>query len=353
MSPVPPGPFKLHSPFRPMGDQPEAIEHLAAGLARGERHQTLLGATGTGKTFTIANVIERTQKPTLLISHNKTLAAQLYEEMKALFPENAVCYFVSYYDYYQPEAYIPQRDIYIEKDASRNQDLDRLRLLATSSLLSRPDTIVVSSVSCLYGLGSPDEFRNRMIVVDRGTTLKRRDFLLGLAAMQYVRKEIEPGRGNFRVRGDSIEVFPASEQHAIRIGLFGDEVEAIELFDPTSGEVLSEEARAWIVPAVHYMMPEDQMKRAVEEIRAELDARVLELRSEGKLLEAQRLLGRTKYDLEMIQETGYCSGIENYSRFFDGRPRGARAWTLMDYFRRVPGRTPDDWLVVIDESHVT
>jgi excinuclease ABC subunit B len=350
---MPPGPFQLRSPFKPMGDQPEAIEQLAAGLARGERHQTLLGATGTGKTFTIANVIERTQKPTLLISHNKTLAAQLYEEMKALFPDNAVCYFVSYYDYYQPEAYIPQRDIYIEKDASRNQDLDRLRLLATSSLLSRPDTIVVSSVSCLYGLGSPDEFRNRMIVVDRGTVLKRRDFLLGLAAMQYVRKEIEPGRGNFRVRGESIEVFPASEQHAIRIGLFGDEVEAIELFDPTSGEVLSEEARAWIFPAVHYMMPEDQMKRAVEEIRAELDERVLELRAEGKLLEAQRLLGRTKYDLEMIQETGYCSGIENYSRFFDGRPRGARAWTLMDYFRRVPGRAPDDWLVVIDESHVT
>ena len=320
--------FSIASDFSPTGDQPQAIRELVAGLAGGRKHQVLLGATGTGKTFTMANVIAAAGRPTLIVSHNKTLAAQLYEEMRELFPKNAVSYFVSYYDYYQPEAYIPQRDIYIEKDASRNQDLDRLRLLATSSLLSRPDTIVVSSVSCLYGLGSPDEFRNRMIVVDRGTTLKRRDFLLGLAAMQYVRKEIEPGRGNFRVRGDSIEVFPASEQHAIRIGLFGDEVEAIELFDPTSGEVLSEEARAWIFPAVHYMMPEDQMKRAVEEIRAELDARVLELRSEGKLLEAQRLLGRTKYDLEMIQETGYCSGIENYSRFFDGRPRGARAWTL-------------------------
>ncbi|MFM8640021.1 MAG: excinuclease ABC subunit UvrB [Planctomycetota bacterium] len=348
-----PSPFRLRSPYQPMGDQPEAIEQLVAGLARGERHQTLLGATGTGKTFTMANVIARTGKPTLLISHNKTLAAQLYEEMKELFPENAVCYFVSYYDYYQPEAYIPQRDIYIEKDASRNQDLDRLRLLATSSLLSREDVIVVSSVSCLYGLGSPDEFRNRMIVVERGTVIKRRDFLLGLSAMQYVRKEVEPGRGNFRVRGDSIEVFPASEQHAIRIGLFGDEVEAIELFDPVSGEVLSEESRAWIFPAVHYMMPEEQMKRAVDEIKAELDARVLELRAEGRLLEAQRLLGRTKYDLEMIQETGYCSGIENYSRFFDGRPRGARAWTLMDYFRRVPNHAPDDWLCIIDESHVT
>ena len=345
--------FRLHSPYKPMGDQPEAIEQLVAGLGRGEKFQTLLGATGTGKTFTMANVIARTGKPTLLISHNKTLAAQLYEEMKELFPDNAVCYFVSYYDYYQPEAYIPQRDIYIEKDASRNQDLDRLRLLATSSLLSRPDVIVVSSVSCLYGLGSPDEFRNRMIVLERGTVIKRRDFLLGLSAMQYVRKEIEPGRGNFRVRGDSIEVFPASEQHAVRIGLFGDEVESIELFDPVSGEVLSEESRAWIFPAVHYMMPEEQMKRAMDEIKEELDARVLELRAEGKLLEAQRLLGRTKYDLEMIQETGYCSGIENYSRFFDGRPRGARAWTLMDYFRRVPEHGGDDWLVVIDESHVT
>ncbi len=346
-------PFRLHSPYQPMGDQPEAIDQLVGGLQRGERQQTLLGATGTGKTFTMANVIARTGKPTLLISHNKTLAAQLYEEMKELFPENAVCYFVSYYDYYQPEAYIPQRDIYIEKDASRNQDLDRLRLLATSSLLSRDDVIVVSSVSCLYGLGSPDEFRNRMIVVERGTRIVRRDFLLGLAAMQYVRKEIEPGRGNFRVRGDSIEIFPASEQHAMRIGLFGDEVESIELIDPTSGEVLSEERRAWIFPAVHYMMAEDRMKTALDEIRAELDARVLELRSEGKLMEAQRLLGRTKYDLEMIQETGYCSGIENYSRFFDGRARGERAWTLMDYFRRVPGRAPDDWLCIIDESHVT
>ena len=345
--------FRLQSPYQPTGDQPEAIEQLVAGLARGEKFQTLLGATGTGKTFTMANVIARTGKPTLLISHNKTLAAQLYEEMKELFPDNAVCYFVSYYDYYQPEAYIPQRDIYIEKDASRNQDLDRLRLLATSSLLSRPDVIVISSVSCLYGLGSPDEFRNRMVVVERGTTLKRRDFLISLANMQYVRKEIEPGRGNFRVRGDSIEVFPASEQHAIRIGLFGEEVETIETFDPVSGEVLSEESRAWVFPAVHYMMPEDRMKRALDEIKAELDERVLELRAEGKLLEAQRLIGRTKYDLEMIQETGYCGGIENYSRFFDGRARGQRAWTLMDYFRRVPGHTENDWLVVVDESHVT
>ncbi|MFO0962764.1 MAG: excinuclease ABC subunit UvrB [Phycisphaerales bacterium] len=345
--------FRLRSPFQPTGDQPEAIAQLVQGLEEGRRHQTLLGATGTGKTFTMANVIARSGRPTLIISHNKTLAAQLYEEMRELFPENAVCYFVSYYDYYQPEAYIPQRDIYIEKDSSRNEDLDRLRLLATSSLLSRPDTIVVASVSCLFGLGSPEEFRNRMQLVTVGTRLQRRDFLLALAGMQYARKEHDPVRGCFRVRGDSIEVFPASEQHAIRIGLFGDEVESIELFDPLTGEVRSQEQRVLVFPAVHYMMPADQMAKALGEMRAELDARVLELRSEGKLLEAQRLLGRTKYDIEMIQETGFCSGIENYSRFFDGRARGERAWTLLDYFRRVPGRGQDDWLTIIDESHVT
>ncbi len=345
--------FDLRSPFKPTGDQPEAIAQLVAGLAEGRRHQTLLGATGTGKTFTIANVIARTGKPTLVVSHNKTLAAQLYEEMRELFPDNAVCYFVSYYDYYQPEAYIPQRDMYIEKDSSRNEDLDRLRLLSTSSLLSREDVIVVSSVSCLYGLGSPEEYQRRTLLVQRGTRFERRAFLLGLAAMQYRRNEAAPGRGDFRVRGECIEVFPAYQQHAVRIGLFGDEVESIERFDPTSGEVLGSDPWTLIFPAVHYVMPEDQMKAAVEAIRAELDERVTQLRSEGRLLEAQRLLGRTKYDLEMITETGFCSGIENYSRFFDGRQRGERAWTLLDYFRRVPNRAPDDWLVVIDESHVT
>jgi excinuclease ABC subunit B len=336
-----------------MGDQPHAIDQLAKGVESGRRWQTLLGATGTGKTFTIANVIARTGRPALVVSHNKTLAAQLYEELRALFPDNSVNYFVSYYDYYQPEAYIPQRDIYIEKDASRNDDLDRLRLAATSALLSRPDTIVVTSVSCLYGLGSPTEYRNRVIHLHVGQRLDRRAFFGDLTAMQYQRNEAAPQRGNFRVRGDSIEIFPAYEQTALRIGLFGDEVERIEVIDATSGELLSEESKALIFPAVHYVMPEEQRAKATEQIRTDLDARVLELRAEGKLLEAQRLLGRVKYDLEMIQETGFCSGIENYSRYFDGRAPGERAFCLLDYFRHVPGRGEREWLVVIDESHVT
>jgi excinuclease ABC subunit B len=346
--------FELVSPFAPTGDQPRAIDELVAGLAEGRRHQTLLGATGTGKTFTMANVIARTGKPTLIISHNKTLAAQLYEEMRALFPRNAVSYFVSYYDYYQPEAYIPQRDIYIEKDASRNDDLDRLRLAATSNLLSRRDCIVVASVSCLYGLGSPDEYAKKRMMVEVGRTIDRRAFLLGLADMQYGRNDAAPTRGQFRVRGDCIEVYPAYEQHAMRIDLFGDQVDAIQLFDPTSGELLAEERRAFIFPAVHYVMPEEMKELALASIRSELDARVLELRSEGKLLEAQRLLSRTRYDLEMLEEVGYCSGIENYARHFDRRPPGARPWTLLDYFRRMPdARNEDDWLVIVDESHVT
>ena len=347
-------PFILQSPFQPMGDQPQAIEELSEGVEAHRRHQVLLGATGTGKTFTIANVISRANKPTLLISHNKTLAAQLYEEMKELFPKNAVSYFVSYYDYYQPEAYIPARDIYIEKDASRNADLDRLRLAATSHLLSRRDTIVVASVSCLYGLGSPSEYRNKTMMVEVGQTLDRRKFLLGLNSMQYSRNEVAPERGNFRVRGDVIEVYPAYETYAMRIELFGDDVDAIQLFDRTSGEVLADEKKTFIFPAVHYVMPEDQRMNAIRSIREEMDARVAELRRQGKLLEAQRLLARTKNDLELLEETGFCSGIENYSRHFDGRPAGARAWTLLDYFRQAPGNaTEDDWLVVIDESHVT
>jgi excinuclease ABC subunit B len=347
-------PFIIHSPFQPMGDQPQAIEELVESLDAGRRHQVLLGATGTGKTFTMANVIARMNRPTLLVSHNKTLAAQLYEEMKELFPKNAVSYFVSYYDYYQPEAYIPQRDIYIEKDASRNADLDRLRLAATSQLLSRRDTIVVASVSCLYGLGSPSEYRNKTIFIERGMKLDRRAFLLGLSAMQYSRNEVAPARGNFRVRGDCIEVYPAYEQYAIRIDLFGDEIETIQLFDPTSGELLADEQKTFIFPAVHYVMPDEQKLVAIASIRAELDARVAELRGEGKLLEAQRLLARTKHDLELLEETGFCNGIENYSRHFDGRPSGARAWTLLDYFRQAPGGNgEDDWLVIIDECHVT
>ncbi|MEC8559901.1 MAG: excinuclease ABC subunit UvrB [Planctomycetota bacterium] len=345
--------FELRSDFEPTGDQPGAIEELTNGVLEGRTHQTLLGATGTGKTFTMANIIERTRKPTLIISHNKTLAAQLFEEMRELFPDNAVCYFVSYYDYYQPEAYIPQRDIYIEKDASRNADLDRLRLAATSNLLSREDVIVISSVSCLYGLGSPDAYANRVIHLQKGANLDRREFLLGLSEMQYQRNDYEPERGNFRVKGDCIEVYPAYEQYGVRLDLFGDEIESLQLFDPLTGELLAEEHNVYIFPAVHYVMPEEQKEQALDQIREELDQTVVSLKSQGKLLEAQRLLGRTRYDLEMIQEVGYCSGIENYARFFDGRERGSRAFCLLDYFRAMPERKRDDWLVMIDESHVT
>ena len=340
-----------------MGDQPEAIRQLVEGIQSGARQQVLLGATGTGKTFTMANVIEQIAKPTLVISHNKTLAAQLFEELRALFPENAVSYFVSYYDYYQPEAYIPQRDIYIEKDAARNDDLDRLRLAATSSLLSRKDVIVVASVSCLYGLGSPDEYARKTVMVEKGQTLDRREFLLGLAAMQYTRNEIDPQRGQYRIRGDCIEIRPAYEECGIRIDVFGDEVDGLQLFDPLTGEVLAEEDRVFIFPAVHYVMPEDRMRPALNSIRIELNERVEDLKEQGKLLEAQRLLGRTRYDLEMIEETGYCSGVENYARHFDGREEGERAFCLFDYFRHGlashANDAQDDWLVMVDESHVT
>ncbi len=347
------GLFKLTSDFSPTGDQPQAIERLVAGVDGGRRRQTLLGATGTGKTFTMANVIATTQKPTLIISHNKTLAAQLYEEMKELFPQNAVSYFVSYYDYYQPEAYIPQRDIYIEKDASRNDDLDRLRLAATSSLLSRPDVIIVASVSCIYGLGSPADYGSRVLPLRVGETIERRKLLLALADMQYGRNEYALERAQFRVRGDVIEVWPAYEQYAVRIELFGDDIDRLEFIHPASGEVLATESQTFIFPAVHYVMPEDRMEESLQAIRTELDERVMQLRHEGKLLEAQRLLARTKYDLEMMEEVGYCNGIENYSAHLDGRPMGARPYSLLDYFRYVPDRDDDDWLTIIDESHVT
>ncbi|MGI9015240.1 MAG: excinuclease ABC subunit UvrB [Phycisphaerales bacterium] len=345
--------FTIHSEFTPTGDQPGAIDALVAGLDAGRRALTLLGATGTGKTFTMANVIERVQKPTLIVSHNKTLAAQLFEEMRELFPENAVSYFVSYYDYYQPEAYIPQRDIYIEKDASRNDDLDRLRLAATSNLLSRDDVIIVASVSCIYGLGSPEAYGKRMIALARGQSIDRRTLMLGLSDMQYSRNEIGFERGQFRVRGDVIEIFPAYEQFAVRIELFGNEIERLEFINPTSGEILAEESQVFIFPAVHYVMPENEMERAVNAIKTELDERVMQLRHEGKLLEAQRLLARTRYDLEMMQEVGYCSGVENYASHLDGRPRGAQPYSLLDYFQYVPGRERGDWLCMIDESHVT
>lgn len=339
-------PFEIISEFKPAGDQPEAIKQLTKAIEEGERYQTLLGVTGSGKTFTMANVIQAMNRPTLIISHNKTLAAQLYEEMKELFPNNAVSYFVSYYDYYQPEAYIPQRDIYIEKDASRNDDLDRLRLATTTNLISRKDAIVVASVSCIFGLGSPDEYKRKVIRVNKGDTLDRQDLLYQLNELQYSRNDIDFKRATFRVRGDVVEIFPAYDQFAYRIELFGDEVDALQYIDPTSGELLAEEETLFIYPAVHYVMPEEQRKTAIESIREELDKQVMQLRHEGKLLEAQRLLARTKYDLEMMEEVGYCQGVENYSRHLDGRPPGSRPYTLLDYF-------PEDWLMLIDESHVT
>jgi excinuclease ABC subunit B len=353
-------PFEIVSEFTPTGDQPAAIESLTARLRAGHDSACLLGATGTGKTFTMAHVIQRMSMPTLILSHNKTLAAQLYEEMRELFPKNAVSYFVSYYDYYQPEAYIPSRDIYIEKDASRNDDLDRLRLAATSTLLSRPDCIVVASVSCIFGLGSPEAYQDRVYPLHRGERLNRRGFLLALSDMQYQRAEIDFKRGTYRVRGDVIEVFPAYEQHAVRVELFGDEIESLALINPLTGEVLAEETAFFVFPAVHYVMPEERMQPCLAAIRAELDERVLALRSEGKLLEAQRLLARTRYDLEMLEEAGFCHGIENYSRHFDGRKPGERPYTLLDYLSRGPSfdgtdhpRGGRDWLLFIDESHVT
>jgi excinuclease ABC subunit B len=380
------------SPYKPTGDQPQAIEQLTRDLNAGKPSVCLLGATGTGKTFTMANVIAQTGKPTVIISHNKTLAAQLFEEMRELFPNNSVNYFVSYYDYYQPEAYIPQRDIYIEKDSSRNDELDQLRLAATSNILSRRDTIVVASVSCIFGLGSPLAYSEKVLTITRGGQINRREFLLALSSMQYQRTDIEFTRAKFRVRGDSVEVWPAYEKYAVRIELFGDTIEKIELINPTSGEILAEEHQFFLFPAVHYVLNEEAITPVLKQIRADLDVRVTELRSQGKLLEAQRLLARTKYDLEMIEEVGFCNGIENYSRYFDGRTPGERPYTLLDYFDFAPARRSDgaterrsdagegnegasesdpsslrrsvapslslrpnfrDWLCIIDESHVT
>ena len=339
--------FQLISDFEPMGDQPTAIDRLVDNIQAGQRYQTLLGATGTGKTFTMANTIARVNKPTLVISHNKTLAAQLYEEFKELFPDNAVSYFVSYYDYYQPEAYIPQRDIYIEKDASRNDDLDRLRLAATTHLVSRRDVIIVASVSAIFGLGSPNEYKAAVLTLRKGEEIDRQEFLSILSDLQYTRSDFELKRGSYRVRGDVIELHPAAEEFAYRVELFGDEIEGLQFIDPLTGELLADENELMIFPAVHYVMPEDRLEAAIEGIKEELDKQVMHLRSQGKLLEAQRLLARTKYDLEMIQEVGYCSGVENYSRFFDNRPAGSRPFCLFDYF------PTDDWLLIIDESHVT
>jgi excinuclease ABC subunit B len=346
-------PFRIESEYAPTGDQPEAIRGLVQGVEENRRDQVLLGATGTGKTVTMANVIEQTNRPALIISHNKTLAAQLFEEMRELFPDNAVSYFVSYYDYYQPEAYIPQRDIYIEKDASRNDDLDRLRLSATSNLLSRQDVIIVSSVSCLFGLGSPVTYGDRVIPLRVGQDYDRRELLIRLTDMQYKRNEIEFTRGQFRLRGEVLDVYPAYEQFAIRVEFFGDTIERIEFINPLTGEILAQEQEAFLFPAVHYVLPEDQLEDAVQSIRDEATGRCAQLKKEGKLLESQRLMARTRYDIEMLQEVGYCPGIENYARHLEGRPPGSRPSTLLDYFSHVPGLPPRDWTVFIDESHVT
>ena len=338
--------FNLNSDFSPQGDQPQAIDSLVKGLNQHDKHQVLLGITGSGKTFTMANVIQEVQRPTLIISHNKTLAAQLYGEFKQLFPNNAVEYFISYYDYYQPEAYLPVTDTFIEKDMSVNEEIDILRLKATSSLLSRKDVIVVSSVSCIYGIGSPDEYKDKVIQLKRGSQLERKKFLKSLINIHYVRNDTVFERSSFRVRGDVIEVYLAYEDIGIRIELFGSEIDRITRFHPLTGEILKEMDSEFIYPGKHFVTDQETINRISGEIRLELIHRLEELRSVDKLLEAQRLEQRTNFDLEMMMEVGYCSGIENYSRYFSGRKPGERPYTMIDYF-------PDDFITIIDESHVS
>ncbi len=339
--------FRLHAPYQPTGDQPEAIAKLVEGVQRGYRHQVLLGATGTGKTFAMANIIQQLQKPALIMAHNKTLAAQLYAEFAEFFPENAVSYFVSYYDYYQPEAYVPQRDLYIEKETDINEEIERLRLAATAALMSRRDVVIVASVSCIYGLGDPSEYGRGGISLKQGEIYRRNALLRQLVESQYQRNDVEVRPGVFRVRGDTLEVFPAYEEKlAVRITFFGDEVERILRLNPLTGEVLDEPQQVEIYPAKHYLTQEDRLKAALASIEAELEERLQLFRAEGKLLEAQRLEQRTRYDLEMLREVGYCSGIENYSRHLDQRPSGSAPWTLIDFL-------PSDYLLFIDESHMT
>ena len=339
--------FKVEAPFVPLGDQPEAIAKLTEGIRRGDRAQVLLGATGTGKTFTMAKVIEAVQKPTLVIAHNKTLAAQLASEFKEFFPQNAVEYFVSYYDYYQPEAYVAASDTYIEKDSSINDEIDKLRHSATSSLFERRDVIIVASVSCIYGLGSPDEYRGMVLSLRQGQIRERDDILRKLIEIQYDRNDVAFTRGKFRVRGDVIEVYPAgANEKVIRISLFGDEIEKIQEIDSVTGEILSERKHIAIYPASHFVTSRENLLRAAHDIEAELDEQLARFKREDRLLEAQRIEQRTRYDLEMMQEMGYCSGIENYSRHLTGRAPGESPFTLVDYF-------PEDFLIVIDESHVT
>ncbi|RME27191.1 MAG: excinuclease ABC subunit UvrB, partial [Candidatus Zixiibacteriota bacterium] len=343
-TPVTASPFRLHAPFEPRGDQPQAVAELVAGLRSGRKHQTLLGVTGSGKTFTMANVIAQYGRPTLVISHNKTLAAQLYGELKAFFPHNAVEFFISYYDYYQPEAYLPTTDTYIEKDTSVNEDIDRLRLRATASLLERDDVIIVASVSCIYGIGSPDEYRRQMLFLERGATLDRDEVIRHLIAIHYNRNDIDFSRGNIRVRGDTIDLIPAYHETAIRIEFFGDTIERITEFEPLTGEILSERERVGIYPAKHFVTSRTTLESAIAQIEKELAEQLEAFRAADKLLEAQRLESRTRYDLEMMQEIGYCSGIENYSRYLTGRQPGERPKCLIDFF-------PDDFLTIIDESH--
>jgi excinuclease ABC subunit B len=338
--------FHLQLPFTLSGDQPHAVSELTSGLAEGQRYQTLLGVTGSGKTVTMASVIAQHGRPTLVMSHNKTLAAQLYGELKQFFPNNAVEYFVSYYDYYQPEAYVPTTDTYIEKDSSINEDIERLRLRATSSLMEREDVIIVASVSCIYGLGDPREYRELMLVLETGQQMERRDILQALVRVQYSRNDASFERGTFRVRGDVVEVFPAYEEQAIRIELWGDEIERITRFDPLTGNAIARMQKTAIYPATHFVSQRSTIERAVHRIRAELDERLLELRGAGKLLEAQRLEQRTNFDIEMMLEIGTCPGIENYSRHIAGRQAGERPACLFDYF-------PDDFLLIVDESHVS
>lgn len=340
-------PFKVVAPFEPMGDQPQAIADLAGGIENGMTAQVLLGATGTGKTYTMAKVIERVQRPTLVIAHNKTLAAQLASEFKSFFPDNYVGYFVSYYDFYQPEAYIAQTDTYIEKDASINDEIDELRHSATCSLFERRDVIIVASVSCIYGLGSPESYHEMVLSVHKGQTITREEILQKLISIRYERNDIAFERGRFRVRGDVVEIFPAGyNNRGVRIEMFGDEVERIIEFDVTTGEVYGERLHSMVFPASHYVTDDEDMKIAMADIRTELEERLAVLKGEGKLLEAQRLEQRTNYDLEMMQEMGYCSGIENYSRHLTHRAPGATPYTLLDYF-------PEDFLIMVDESHVT
>jgi len=338
--------FKIVSDFKPTGDQPQAIIQLAKGVQEGMRHQTLLGVTGSGKTFTIANVIQETQRPALILAHNKTLAAQLYQEFKEFFPNNAVEYFVSYYDYYQPEAYIPRNDVYIEKTADVNEEIDKLRHAATRALMERRDVIIVASVSCIYGLGSPEEYGKIIVSFQKGETIRRERVLRHLIDLQYTRNDMSLARGNFRVRGDTLEIYPAYEEIALRVELFGDEVERITEIDPLTGEILIERTKVDIYPAKHFVTSADKMRQAIGDIRTELEERLKEFEEQGKILEAARLKQRTLYDLEMLEEAGYCSGVENYSRHLARRGTGEQPWTLLDYF-------PDDYMTFVDESHIS